>query len=186
MLSTILTKSFSKDAALLILRVITGTVLIHHGYEKLANIENFADAFVRPLHLPFPIFLSYVAAFSEIGGSWLLILGLATRFGALAIVGTISVAIYHALVTSGFNIFLLELLLLYFASATSIALTGPGDFSIDEVIIRVLRSESDDENIQESLKTKANTSKSINQEDSTNKGGIFQFLQANLLSDTSN
>ena len=157
MLSTILTKSFSKDTALLILRVITGTVLIHHGFEKLANIENFADAFVRPLHLPFPIFLSYVAAFSEIGGSWLLILGLATRFGALAIVGTISVAIYHALVTSGFNIFLLELLLLYFASATSIALTGPGDFSIDEVIIRVLRSESDDENIQETVKNKANT-----------------------------
>ena len=185
-LSTILTKSFSKDTALLILRVITGTVLIHHGFEKLANIENFADAFVRPLHLPFPIFLSYVAAFSEIGGSWLLILGLATRFGALAIVGTISVAIYHALVTSGFNIFLLELLLLYFASATSIALTGPGDFSIDEVIIRVLRSESDDENIQETVKNKANTDKSISPEDSTNKGGIFQFLQANLLSDTSN
>ena len=185
MLSTILTKSFSKDTALLILRVITGTVLIHHGFEKLANIENFADAFVRPLHLPFPIFLSYVAAFSEIGGSWLLILGLATRFGALAIVGTISVAIYHALVTSGFNIFLLELLLLYFASATSIALTGPGDFSIDEVIIRVLRSESDDENIQETVKNKVNTGKSISPEDSTNKGGIFQFLQANLLSDTS-
>jgi len=140
-LSTILTKSFSKDTALLILRVITGTVLIHHGYEKLANIENFADAFVRPLHLPFPIFLSYIAAFSEIGGSWLLIIGLATRFGALAIVGTISVAIYHALVTSGFNIFLLELLLLYFASATSIALTGPGNFSLDEVIIRILKSE---------------------------------------------
>ena len=81
---------------------------------------------------------------------------------------------------------MLELLLLYFASATSIALTGPGDFSIDEVIIRVLRSESDDEDIQETIKTKANPDKSISQEDSTNKGGIFQFLQANLLSDTSN
>jgi putative oxidoreductase len=185
-LSTILTKSFSKDTALLILRVITGTVLIHHGFEKLANIENFADAFVRPLHIPFPIFFSYVAAFSEIGGSWLLILGLATRFGALAIVGTISVAIYHALVTSGFNIFLLELLLLYFASATSIALTGPGDFSIDEVIIRVLRSESNDEDVQESVKSKLDTGKLNSKEDETNKGGIFQFLQANLLSDTSN
>ena len=186
MLSTILTKSFSKDTALLILRVITGTVLIHHGFEKLANIENFADAFVRPLHIPFPIFFSYVAAFSEIGGSWLLILGLATRFGALAIVGTISVAIYHALVTSGFNIFLLELLLLYFASATSIALTGPGDFSIDEVIIRVLRSESNNEVVQESVKTKSDTAKLTSKDDETNKGGIFQFLQANLLSDTSN
>ena len=186
MLSTILTKSFSKDAALLILRVITGTVLIHHGFEKLANIENFADAFVRPLHLPFPIFLSYVAAFSEIGGSWLLILGLATRFGALAIVGTISVAIYHALVTSGFNIFLLELLLLYFASATSIALTGPGDFSIDEAIIRMLRSETDDEEIQTSQKTKVSNNKTNIKEEEISKGGIFQFLQANLLSDTSN
>ena len=185
MLSTILTKSFSKDSALLILRVITGTVLIHHGYEKLANIENFADAFVRPLHLPFPIFLSYVAAFSEIGGSWLLILGLATRFGALAIVGTISVAIYHALVTSGFNIFLLELLLLYFASAISIALIGPGDFSMDEVIIRILRSESTEEKTSTLSKDKIATKNlSINDEESS-KGGIFQFLQENLLSDTS-
>ena len=185
MLSTILTKSFSKDTALLILRVITGTVLIHHGFEKLANIENFADAFVRPLHLPFPIFFSYIAAFSEIGGSWLLILGLATRFGALAIVGTISVAIYHALVTSGFNIFLLELLLLYFASAISIALIGPGDFSMDEVIIRILRSESTEEKTSTLSKDKIATKNlSINDEESS-KGGIFQFLQENLLSDTS-
>ena len=184
-LSTILTKSFSKDTALLILRVITGTVLIHHGFEKLANIENFADAFVRPLHLPFPIFFSYIAAFSEIGGSWLLILGLATRFGALAIVGTISVAIYHALVTSGFNIFLLELLLLYFASAISIALIGPGDFSMDEVIIRILRSESTEEKTSTLSKDKIATKNlNINVEESS-KGGIFQFLQENLLSDTS-
>tara|TARA_Y100000766_G_C18765968_1_gene535933 strand:+ start:145 stop:702 length:558 start_codon:yes stop_codon:yes gene_type:complete len=182
-LSTILTKSFSKDTALLILRVITGTVLIHHGYEKLANIENFADAFVRPLHLPFPIFLSYIAAFSEIGGSWLLIIGLATRFGAIAIVGTISVAIYHALVTAGFNIFLLELLLLYFASSIAIALTGPGDFSIDEVIIRVLRSE-DKEEIEPTVTNKF-SSKQSDIKDETSKGGLFAFLQANILSDTS-
>ena len=81
---------------------------------------------------------------------------------------------------------MLELLLLYFASATSIALTGPGDFSIDEVIIRVLRSESNDENVQESVKTKTDTGKLTSKEDLTKKGGIFQFLQANLLSDTSN
>ena len=80
---------------------------------------------------------------------------------------------------------MLELLLLYFASATSIALTGPGDFSIDEVIIRVLRSESDVEEIQNNQKLKVNDKKMII-EDETNKGGIFQFLQANLLSDTSN
>ena len=118
----------------LLLRLCVGVLLIHHGYEKLDNIENFADAFVRPLHLPFPIFLSYVAAFSEIVGSWLLITGFATRLGALAIFGTISIAIYHAIMTSGFNIYLLELLGLYWGGAFCILLNGPGKFSLDYLI----------------------------------------------------
>ena len=65
-----------KSLGFLLLRLSIGIMLIHHGYEKLENIENFADAFVRPLHLPFPIFSSYIAAFSEIVGSWLVILSL--------------------------------------------------------------------------------------------------------------
>ena len=99
-----------KSFGLLILRISIGTMLIHHGYEKTTDIQNFADAFVRPIGLPFPIFSSYIAAYSEIYGSWLLIVGLFTRLGALAIIGTITVAIYHAIVTAGFNIYLLELL----------------------------------------------------------------------------
>ena len=130
------------DFAFLVLRVFTGALLIHHGFEKLNDINNFADAFVRPLHLPFPITLSYLAACSEIGGSWLLILGLATRLGAMAILGTMSVAIYHAIVTSGFNIYLLELLALYFASAFSIILLGPGKFSADYLIKDILKEKS--------------------------------------------
>ncbi len=120
--------------AILLLRVFTGALLIHHGFEKLNDINNFADAFVRPLHLPFPVTLSYIAAASEIVGSWSLIIGLGTRLGAFAILGTMSVAIYHALVTSGFNIYLLELLALYFSSAISIILLGPGKFSADYLI----------------------------------------------------
>ena len=134
----VLTRPIAGDLGLLLLRVFTGALLIHHGYEKLANIENFADAFVRPLHLPFPILLSYVAAFSEVIGSWLLITGLLTRMGALAVAGTISVAIYHAIVTAGFNIYLLELLGLYFAAAVAVLACGPGVFSIDELIARRL------------------------------------------------
>jgi putative oxidoreductase len=114
-------------------------MLIHHGYEKLDSIENFADAFVRPLHLPFPIFLSYVAAFSEIIGSWLLITGLVTRLGALAIMGTVSFGIYHAIMTSGFNIYLLELLVLYWGGAACIVLNGGGKFSIDHLIAEKFR-----------------------------------------------
>ena len=118
----------------LVLRLCVGVLLIHHGYEKLDNIENFANAFVRPLHLPFPIFLSYVAAFSEIIGSWLLITGFASRLGALAVFGTISIAIYHAIMTSGFNIYLLELLGLYWGGAFCVLLNGPGKFSLDYLI----------------------------------------------------
>ena len=139
LLNTIFYKSVFKDFAFLVLRVFTGALLIHHGFEKLNDINNFADAFVRPLHLPFPVTLSYLAAGSEIGGSWLLILGLATRFGATAILGTMSVAIYHAIVTSGFNIYLLELLALYFASAFSIILIGPGLFSADYLLVQLFK-----------------------------------------------
>ena len=127
-----------RSLGLLILRVAVGSMLIHHGYEKLANIDNFADAFVRPLHLPFPVTLSYFAAFSEIVGSWLLITGFITRLGGLLIAGTISVAIYHAIMTSGFNIYLLELLVLYLGSSSCLILNGGGLFTFDELILRRL------------------------------------------------
>tara|TARA_Y100001968_G_scaffold270729_1_gene262038 strand:- start:294 stop:872 length:579 start_codon:yes stop_codon:yes gene_type:complete len=143
LLNSIFYKSVFKDFAFLVLRVFTGALLIHHGFEKLNDISNFADAFVRPLNLPFPVTLSYIAAGSEIGGSWLLILGLGTRLGAFAILGTMSVAIYHAIVTSGFNIYLLELLGLYFASAFSIILLGPGMFSADYLFKEIFRSNPD-------------------------------------------
>ncbi len=143
MLNSIFYKPIFKDFAFLVLRVFTGALLIHHGFEKLNDINNFADAFVRPLHLPFPVTLSYLAAGSEIGGSWLIILGLGTRLGATAILGTMSVAIYHAISTSGFNIYLLELLALYFSVAFTIILLGPGIFSADYLIKEVFTSKSE-------------------------------------------
>jgi putative oxidoreductase len=118
----------------LILRLCVGILLIHHGYEKLNDIENFANAFVRPLHLPFPIVLSYIAALSEIVGSWMLITGLGVRLGALAIFGTMTIAIYHAIMTSGLNIYLLELLGLYWGGALCLVLNGGGKFTIDNLI----------------------------------------------------
>ena len=114
----------ARNVGLLILRIAIGTMLIHDGYEKTADINNFADAFVRPIGIPFPILASYIAAYSEIYGSWLVIAGLFTRLAALSIVGTIGVAIYHAIVTAGLNIYLLELLILYMGGALCILLLG--------------------------------------------------------------
>ena len=183
MLNSILYKTIFNDFAFLVLRVFTGALLIHHGFEKLNDINNFADAFVRPLHLPFPITLSYLAAGSEIGGSWLLILGLGTRLGATAILGTMSVAIYHAIVTSGFNIYLLELLALYFASAFSIILLGPGMFSADYLLNEILRTNPNFINLifrqksfNNSFLSKEDVSKSMNQKK------LFEFPFSSFLS----
>ena len=176
MLSSILFKTIFKDLAILLLRVFTGALLIHHGFEKLNDINNFADAFVRPLHLPFPITLSYLAAASEIVGSWSLIIGLGTRLGAFAILGTMSVAIYHALVTSGFNIYLLELLALYFSSAISIILLGPGklsaDYLINEIFINKLNP------LESSSMEKGNLNVEIkNEKEITNKSKQDKFFE---------
>ena len=183
MLDSILYRSIFKDFAFLVLRVFTGALLIHHGFEKLNDINNFADAFVRPLHLPFPVTLSYLAAGSEIGGSWLLILGLGTRLGAAAILGTMSVAIYHAIATSGFNIYLLELLVLYFASVFSLILLGPGMFSADYLLNEFFKTKPNflnfiisQKSFDNSFSSKEEISKSINQKK------IFQFPFSSFLS----
>ena len=176
MLSSILFKTIFKDLAILLLRVFTGTLLIHHGFEKLNDINNFADAFVRPLHLPFPVTLSYLAAASEIVGSWSLIIGLGTRLGAFAILGTMSVAIYHALVTSGFNIYLLELLALYFSSAISIILLGPGKFSADYLINEIFINKLNP--LESSSMEKRNINAEINnKKEITNKSKQDKFFE---------
>ena len=176
MLSSILFKTIFKDLAILLLRVFTGALLIHHGFEKLNDINNFADAFVRPLHLPFPVTLSYLAAASEIVGSWSLIIGLGTRLGAFAILGTMSVAIYHALVTSGFNIYLLELLALYFSSAISIILLGPGKFSADYLINEIFINKLNP--IERSSMEKRNLNAEIkNKKEITNKSKQDKFFE---------
>ncbi len=84
-------------------------------------------------------------------GSWLLITGLLTRVGAAAIAGTITVAIYHAIVTAGFNIYLLELLGLYLAAAGTVLACGPGLFSIDELISRLVEPNIEIDSTSESL-----------------------------------
>ena len=183
MLNSIFYKPIFKDFAFLVLRVFTGSLLIHHGFEKLNDINNFADAFVRPLHLPFPVTLSYLAAGSEIGGSWLLILGLGTRLGATAILGTMSVAIYHAIATSGFNIYLLELLALYFASAFSIILLGPGIFSVDNIIKEIFITKTNFNNSFLNKKLLNNYSSSNKEISRTiNQNKVFSFPFSNFLS----
>ena len=130
--------------------------------------------------------LSYVASTSEIVGSWSLIIGLGTRLGASAILGTMSVAIYHAIFTSGFNIYLLELLALYFASAISIILLGPGKFSADFLINEIFINKFNPMGITAIKQTNAREVENAKKTKSITKNSkqdkIFEFPFSSFLS----
>lgn len=122
-----------------ILRVVVGIVMIHNGLDKLADIENFAKAYVEVIGLPFPIFFAYCAAFAELIGAPLLALGILARPAALSLLATMSVAMYHHVSVAGFNIAYLELSLLYAACFLFFAVNGAGQYSLDAAISGWLR-----------------------------------------------
>jgi putative oxidoreductase len=126
------------SVGLLLLRLSVGVLMIHHGQEKLADPQQFANTYVASLHLPFPLFFAYAAGFSELIGSWLLILGLFTPLGALALTGTMTVAAYQHISTAGLNIYVLELVLLYLGGSLALLLNGPGRFSFDAGMVPAL------------------------------------------------
>jgi len=132
-----------QSVGLLLLRLAVGVMMIHHGQDKLADPQGFATNYVAALHLPFPLLMAYAAGYAEIIGSWLLIFGLFTPLGALALSGTMAVAGYHHILTSGLNIYVLELVVLYLGGSLGLLLLGPGRFSFDAGIARELLQDDD-------------------------------------------
>jgi putative oxidoreductase len=106
-------------------------MMIHHGQDKLADPAGFAANYVIPLHLPFPLLMAHLAGYAEVFGSWMVILGVMAPLGALALMGTMSVAAYHHILTSGLNIYVLELVVLYLGGSLALLFIGPGRFSFD-------------------------------------------------------
>ncbi|WP_036487701.1 DoxX family protein [Myxosarcina sp. GI1] len=118
-----------------ILRAVVGIMMIHNGLDKLSNIESFAEAYVAYLGLPFPIFLSYVAAYTELIGAPLVALGLFTRPAALGLFGTMCVAMYHHISVAGLSFAYLELSAIYAACFLFFLVNGAGLFSTDALIV---------------------------------------------------
>ncbi len=134
LLQTRFIPSYPSQAAWTMLRVVAGLVMIHNGLDKLADIESFSAAYVEVIGLPFPIFFSYVAAFTELIGAPLLALGLLTRPAALGLFSTMVVAMYHHVLVAGFSIPYLELSMLYGAVFLFFTVNGAGLLSLDALI----------------------------------------------------
>jgi len=124
--------------ALTLLRVVAGTVMIHNGLDKLADIEGFAEAYVEVIGLPFPIFFSYVAGLTELLAAPLLAIGLLTRPAALGLLATMLVAIYHHILVAGLSIPFLELSMIYAGVFAFFLVNGAGDYSVDALLAKVL------------------------------------------------
>lgn len=130
--------NFWQQTSWAILRAVIGIMMIHNGTDKLANIESFAEAYVAYIGLPFPVFFSYVAAFTELIGAPLLILGLFTRPAALGLFFTMCVAMYHHVLVAGLSIPYLELSAIYAACFLFFTINGAGLFSSDALITNLL------------------------------------------------
>ncbi|MEL6459362.1 MAG: DoxX family protein [Cyanobacteria bacterium J06621_15] len=130
--------NFFSQTGWAVLRAVVGIMMIHNGLDKLGNIESFAEAYVEVIGLPFPIFFSYIAAFTELIGAPLLILGLFTRPAAFGLFATMCVAMYHHVKVAGFNIPYLELSAIYAACFLFFTINGAGLFSTDALIANLL------------------------------------------------
>ncbi len=144
------------------LRVVAGILMIHNGLDKLADIEGFAEAYVEVIGLPFPLFFSYLAAYTELIGAPLLALGFLGRPAAFALFGTMTVAMYHHILVAGFSIPYLELSGLYAATFLFFTINGPGAISIDNLILQLVQVRGREQQI-ETLKASYEATEKISQ-----------------------
>ena len=110
--------------------------MIHNGINKLGDVEGFATHVVSFIGLPFPVFFTYCAAYVEIISAGLLMVGFLSRLNALALLGTMGVAIFFHLKGDGFQIAPLETASLYATLYLFLLANGPGQFSLDAIIAK--------------------------------------------------
>lgn len=121
----------STDLALLVLRVWLGICLLTlHGWSKLVNYPERMHRFADPFGIGAPASLG-LAVFAEVFCSLLLIVGLFTRFAALACAITMAVAFFyaHGGALSGERNG--ELPFIFLAGFVALLVAGAGRFSLD-------------------------------------------------------
>jgi len=129
---------WAEQTAWTLLRVVVGIMMIHNGLDKLGNIESFAEAYVSYIGLPFPIFFSYVAAYTELIGAPLIAIGLFTRPASLGLFSTMCVAMYHHILVAGLSLPYLELSAIYAGCFLFFLVNGGGFFSADALLFNLM------------------------------------------------
>lgn len=119
------------NAGLLLLRVGAGVSLfMKHGLEKLTGYSTMVQHFPDPIHISAHASLAF-ALFTDGICSILVVFGLFTRTASALILISLLTAfffVHHAAFLSDGHV---ELVMVYIVGFASIALTGPGGWSID-------------------------------------------------------
>ncbi len=122
------------SSGLLVLRLGVGAMmLLLHGWGKLMMYGDLAGRFPDPLGLGSQVSLTLAVA-AEVGCALLIAIGLGTRLAAVPLLITMVVAAF--IVHAGDPWAKKELALLYAAPLVTLMLTGPGRWSLDELIAR--------------------------------------------------
>ena len=124
----------------LAVRLITGIIILAHGWQKLTEMGpgNFGGQMLAGLGVPLPMFMGYVVTFIEIIGGILLIVGFLSRLAALLLTINLVVAILLVKVNVGFlsgsSGTGAELDLALIAGFLVILFAGPGRLSVDHAL----------------------------------------------------
>lgn len=118
--------------ALFVMRLALGAIMFNHGYHKVFGGLHHHVQFVASLGLPG--WTAYLSAFTEFFGGLLVLIGLFTRFAALAICVNLSVAIikvhlHNGMTGPGGYEFPLALAALAFA----LIFFGAGSIALDHI-----------------------------------------------------
>lgn len=121
----------SFNTAMLLIRIIAGGLMLHHGYSKIEGFNSMKESFMNFLHLGSQVTLCLVI-FAEFFCAALLILGLFTRVAAFVLLINMAVIIFMVFNMDFYG--KAELACLYTACYLSLLLCGPGKISIDSMI----------------------------------------------------
>jgi putative oxidoreductase len=129
----------AKDLGLLPARMSLGATMLKHGLPKVRAEGNAqAGAFFEQIGLKPGTRWAWLAGAAEVAAGVSLLLGIGTRLGALAVLGTQAVAVSKVHWPKGFDNMAggWEFNALIMATALGVLVAGPGHLSVHEVIER--------------------------------------------------